>query len=137
MKEPITVQTSVSAPVDLAWKIFTDPERIVSWNTASDDWHTTKARNDLRAGGTFAYRMEAKDGSDGFDLSGVYDEVIPGTKISYTLDDGRKVEVLLEAVDTGTLVTETFEPESENTRELQQSGWQAILDNFKRYAEEQ
>lgn len=136
MNDRITVETHVGVPVEKAWHDFTDPEAIKVWNAASDDWHTTRAESDLRAGGTFSSRMEAKDGSEGFDFSGIYDEVVPNEHFSYTMSDGRKVTVTFAAEGGGTRVTETFDPETENTLELQQSGWQAILDNFKRYTEQ-
>ncbi|MGB5435471.1 MAG: SRPBCC domain-containing protein, partial [Maribacter sp.] len=102
---------------------------------ANDDWHTTKAENDLRAGGKFCSRMEAKDGSMGFDFGGIYDEVVPKEHISYTLDDGRKVTIDFSETENGIAVSETFEPEGQNPTEMQRQGWQAILDNFKEYAE--
>jgi uncharacterized protein YndB with AHSA1/START domain len=117
------------------WSDFTDPEAMKVWNTASDDWHTTKAENDLRVGGDLTYRMEAKDGSAGFDLMGTYTEVIPHERIAYTMGDGRKVAVVFEPNENGVQLIETFDPETENTREMQQGGWQAILDNFKKYTE--
>ena len=122
-KQAITIKTTVSAPVETVWKYWTEPEHIKKWNNASEDWHTTTAENDLRVGGVFLSRMEAKDGSFGFDFSGIYDEIKLYDSIAYTLGDER------------TEVTETFEAESDNSIEMQQAGWQAILDNFKRYAE--
>jgi uncharacterized protein YndB with AHSA1/START domain len=136
-KPQITVQTTVAAPVEKAWKVFTTPEDIMHWNQASDEWHSPKAENDLRPGGSFNYRMEAKDGSFGFDFGGVYDEVKPGELISYTIGDGRKVEVSFTAKGNETAVVETFEAEGTNSLEMQQGGWQAILDNYKKYAETQ
>ena len=133
----ITVTTNVNAPVEKVWKLWSEPEHITKWNTASDDWHTTKAENDLRAGGKFSSRMEAKDGSFGFDFAGVYDEVRDNEHIAYTMDDGRTVKVDFKANGDTTEIVETFDPESENPREMQEGGWQAILDNFKKYAEAQ
>jgi uncharacterized protein YndB with AHSA1/START domain len=111
------------------------PEHITKWNSASDDWHTPYAENDLRTGGKFLSRMEAKDGSFGFDFGGVYDEVIPNKLIAYTMGDSRKVKVDFAANGNSTTVTTNFEAETENTIELQKNGWQAILNNFKKYVE--
>jgi uncharacterized protein YndB with AHSA1/START domain len=133
--EKIIVQAIVNEPVEKVWDIFTKPEHITKWNRASQDWHCPRAENDLRAGGRFTYRMEAKDGSEGFDFSGVYDDVVPQKKIAYTMDDSRKAEVLFEEMGNSTAITVVFDPESENPVELQKAGWQAILDSFKRYAE--
>ncbi len=133
----ITVATSVRLPLDEAWKLWTEPEHITHWNQASDDWQTPWAENDLRPGGTFDFRMEARDGSSGFDFSGVYDEVRTGEKIAYTMDDGRKAEVTFAKHGPDTAITEEFEAESENPVEMQRRGWHSILDHFKRYAEEQ
>lgn len=134
-KTAITVKTTVNAPVEKVWKLWSEPEHITKWNAASDDWHTPRAENDLRPGGAFIARMEAKDGSFGFDFGGVYDEVETHKLISYTLGDGRKVEVIFESKGNTTDVTETFEAESQNSIDMQRGGWQAILDNFKKYAE--
>ncbi len=134
-KTNITVKTIVNAPVDKAWEYFTKPEHIIQWNQASDDWHSPKAENDLRVGGNFNYRMEAKDGSFGFDFGGTYGEVEKDKTIAYTIGDGRKVKVDFFGVDNATTITETFEAESTNPVEMQQNGWQAILDNFKKYVE--
>lgn len=133
--ESITVQTNVNAPVEKVWRLWSAPEHITKWAAASDDWHTTKAENDLRKGGKFTSRMEAKDGSFGFDFGGVYDEVRENEYIAYTLGDGRKVTIDFTAAGDKTGIVQTFDPESENPREMQQGGWQAILDNFKKYAE--
>ncbi len=111
------------------------PEHIVDWNFASDDWQCPKASNDLRPGGAFSSRMEAKDGSAGFDFGGVYDEVVPFQKIAYTIADGRKVEVTFQEEGGKTRVTETFDMENENPEEMQREGWQAVLLNFKRSVE--
>jgi uncharacterized protein YndB with AHSA1/START domain len=134
-KTTITVQNTVNAPVDRVWVYWTSPEHIVNWCAASDDWHTPWAENDLRAGGRFISRMEAKDGSIGFDFGGVYDEVKPNKLISYTMDDGRKVIIHFNVTGTHTTVEENFEAEDVNSVEMQRGGWQAILDNFKRYVE--
>jgi uncharacterized protein YndB with AHSA1/START domain len=135
MNEPITVETHVMGTIEKVWHDFTSPEAITVWNTASDDWHTTRAENDLRVGGRFTSRMEAKDGSIGFDFSGIYDEVIPHERISYTMDDGRKVLVTFTPADNSVHVIESFDPEAENAHEFQRAGWQAILDSFKAYSE--
>ncbi len=134
-KTTITVETIVQAPVTKVWECWTKPEHITWWNNASDDWHTPRAENDLREGGKFLWRMEARDGSMGFDFSGVYDEVKANEQIAYTLDDHRKVKIIFTGNGTETTVTETFEAENENSVELQRFGWQAILDNFKKYTE--
>lgn len=134
-KSAITVKSTVKAPVDKVWNYWTRPEHIMQWNSASDDWHTPRAENDLRAGGKFFARMEAKDGSMGFDFGGVYDEVEENEYIAYTLGDDRKVEVTFSARGNETEIEETFEAENTNPIEMQKSGWQAILDNFKEYAE--
>lgn len=133
----ITVQTSVSKPVSQVWKYWTDPQHIVQWNAASEEWHTPHAENDVSVGGKFTFRMEAIDGSAGFDLSGTYVEVHPLSKLSYALDDGRKVFVQFVAHDGVTTITETFEAEDINSAEMQKTGWQAIIDNFKRHSEAQ
>ena len=134
-KTTITVETAVNAPVDKVWNLWTNPEHIIHWNNASDDWHTPRSENDLRTGGRFLSRMEAKDGSYGFDFEGVYDVVQLNERIEYTLDDGRKVKITFTGQGNTTYVVETFEAENENSIEMQKQGWQAILDNFKKYAE--
>lgn len=134
-KIAITVQTTIKAPIDKVWEKWINPEHIVKWNNASEDWHTPRAENDLRAGGRFLSRMEAKDGSTGFDFTGTYDLIKWEEIIEYTLDDGRKVKVQFIDEDDRTIVIETFEAEKENPIEMQRGGWQAILDNFKKYSE--
>ncbi|RPH90698.1 MAG: polyketide cyclase [Calditrichaeota bacterium] len=131
----ITVQATVHAPVERVWKCWTNPAAIVQWNHASEDWHSTKAENDLRPGGRFSCRMEAKDGSMGFDFSCIYDAIVAQERIHYTLDDGRKVQIEFTAAKEHTVVVESFEAENTNPIELQRDGWQAILDNFKKFAE--
>jgi uncharacterized protein YndB with AHSA1/START domain len=131
----ITVEATVNAPVEKVWNFWTSPEHIIKWNSPSEDWHTPKAENDLRVGGSFTSRMEAKDGSFGFDFGGVYDEVKTNELITYTLGDGRKVEIQFTANGDNTTVTESFDTESENPVEMQRAGWQAILENFKKYTE--
>ncbi len=133
---PITVETTISAPVKKVWDFWTSPEHITKWNSASEDWHTPRAENDLRPGGKFLARMEAKDGSVGFDFEGVYDEVEENALISYTMEDGRKVKIVFTKTgDNETKVVETFDPENTNSLEMQRTGWQAILDNFRKYVE--
>ena len=133
--ERITVHVLVNVQRDIVWKLWNTPEDIMRWNQASDDWHTPSAQVDLRPGGKFHYRMEAKDGSTGFDFDGVYQKVQPWRILTYRLGDGRSVEISFIPQGTGTRVTETFEPEQENPLEMQRAGWQAILNNFKTYAE--
>ena len=134
-KTVITVETTVNAPVEKVWKIWTSPEHITQWSTASDDWHTTKSENDLRPGGKFSSRMEAKDGSMGFDFEGIYDEVTENKTIAYTLGDGRKVSITFSSEGNQTSVTENFEAENTNPVVMQKGGWQAIMNNFKAYVE--
>jgi uncharacterized protein YndB with AHSA1/START domain len=131
----IAIKATVNAPVETVWKYWTEPEHIKKWNNASEDWHTTAAENDLRVGGTFFSRMEAKDGSFGFDFSGVYDEIKLYEVIAYTLGDSRKVKITFVSKENKTEVLETFEAERTHSIEMQEAGWQAILDNFKRYTE--
>jgi predicted 3-demethylubiquinone-9 3-methyltransferase (glyoxalase superfamily)/uncharacterized protein YndB with AHSA1/START domain len=135
-KPAITVQTTVDAPIAKVWSHWTEPAHIVNWNHASDDWHAPKASNDLRPSGRFVYTMAAKDGSFSFDFSGTYHEVIDHQRIAYTTDDDREVSITFEAIENQTKIIETFEAESVNSLELQQGGWQAILDNFKKYTEQ-
>ena len=134
-KPTITVENTVNAPAEKVWKLWTAPEHITKWNSASDDWHTPFAENDLRTGGTFRARMEAKDGSFGFDFAGVYDQVKTNELIEYTMDDGRKVTVHFAPQGNNTRVVETFEAEGQNPEDVQRDGWQAILNNFKKYVE--
>ncbi len=131
----ITVSAIINSNVQMAWEYWTDPKHIIRWNNASPDWHTPRAENDLRIGGKFLSRMEARDGSMGFDFSGKYTKVVQQKLIELILDDNRKVQVRFEANGNKTTVTEVFEAEHENSIELQQTGWQAILDNFKKYVE--
>lgn len=131
----ITVQTIVNAPIEKVWEAWTNPEDIMNWNFASPEWCCPIAENDLRAGGKFSYRMEAKDGSMGFDFWGIYDKVVDNQQIEYAMGDGRKASIHFSATDGKTKIVENFEAESTNSIELQRSGWQAILDNFKKYSE--
>jgi len=132
----ITVQVKINAPVQTVWKCWTTPGDIVKWNHASDDWHTTFAEVDLVEGGKFNSRMEAKDGSFGFDFYGVYEKIVVNRLIECLLGDGRTMRVEFFALDDKTEVIETFEAETMNTIDLQRFGWLAILDNFKKYTEE-
>lgn len=134
-KHIITIEANINCPVEKVWKLWTDPFHIEQWNNASDDWHTPEAENDLRAGGRFRSRMEAKDGSTGFEFSGEYTRVDPQKQIDYTLDDGRTVQIIFASEGDVTKITESFEAETMNSAELQKSGWQSILNNFKKYAE--
>ncbi|KAA9333642.1 SRPBCC family protein [Adhaeribacter soli] len=134
-KISITIETTVNAPVEKVWQFWTEPEHITQWNNASNDWHTPRAENDLRAGGKFLSRMEAKDGSFGFDFEGTYDKVKPNELITYSLGDGRKVKIDFTTNGSETKVAETFDAEDTNSAEMQRQGWQAILDNFKKYVE--
>ncbi len=126
---------TINADTKKVWEFWNQPEHITKWNFASEDWHCPKATNDLRSGGKLCYRMEAKDGSFGFDFEGVYNEVIPQEKIRYVLDDGRTVTTTFEALNKKTKVHTSFDADTENSLEMQRTGWQAILDNFKRYVE--
>ena len=135
-KKTITVQAVINAPVGQVWKLYTEPEHVMKWNNASNDWHTPRAENDLKVGGKFLYRMEAKDGSSGFDFDGTYKQVIANELIVYSISDGRKVEVTFTKDDNArTKMDTTFEAESTNPIEMQRDGWQAILNNFKIYVE--
>lgn len=134
-KTKITVQALVNAPVKKVWEAWTTPAAIMQWNFAADDWYCPRAENDLRAGGKFNARMEAKDGSFGFDFEGIYDEVVDLKKITYSMTDGRQASTAFTDKNEVTEVTTTFDAETENSVELQQGGWQAILNNFKAYAE--
>lgn len=133
--EKITVSTTVNAPVDKVWKLYNEPEHITQWNHASDEWHSPRAENDLRPGGKFLYRMEAKDGSFGFDFGGTYNEVVDQKRITYNLDDTRAVSVDFDANGDQTTVTSIFDADTQNPVEMQQQGWQAILNNFRKYVE--
>jgi uncharacterized protein YndB with AHSA1/START domain len=134
-KTRITVESTIKAPLEKVWNYWTLPEHIVHWNFASDDWCSPRAENDLRVGGKFMSRMEAKDGSYGFDFSGEYTQVKPRELIEYTMADGRKV--IIDFTENGgeTKLVETFEAEDTHSIDLQRGGWQSILDNFKKYVE--
>lgn len=134
-KTTITVRATINAPVEKVWTLWTDPQHIIRWNNASDDWHTPKAENDLRVGGRFLSRMESRDGSQGFNFTGVYNKIVYQKQIEYTMDDGRKVLINFVSDENTTKVTEMFEAEQTNSIELQESGWKSILNNFKKYVE--
>lgn len=134
-KKKIKVETLVPLPVEKVWYYWTSPEHIKKWNHASPDWHTTSVENDLREKGKFNFRMEAKDASGGFDFEGEYTEVNKPKKIKYRISDGREVEVLFKPIDNATFIEETFDAEEDNPVDMQQKGWQAILENFREYAE--
>jgi len=134
-KTAITVETTVNAPVEKVWTYWSEPKHITRWTHASEDWHAPYADNDLRKDGKFKTTMAAKDGSMSFDFEGVYSNVQPNKVIEYGLADGRKVKIVFTANGNGTKVVETFDPESENPIDMQRGGWQAILDNFKKYTE--
>jgi uncharacterized protein YndB with AHSA1/START domain len=131
----ITIETTVAAPLDAVWNAWNNPDDIVAWNSAQDDWHTTRASVDLREGGKFSSRMEAKDGSVGFDFEGEYTCIVPRSLIAYRMEDGREVEVGFSEVADGVHIRETFDAETENPPEMQRDGWQAILNNFRRHVE--
>ncbi len=133
----ITVEAIVEARVEAVWEKWTSPDHIVNWNFASDDWHCPAATNDLRAGGRFSSTMASRDGSMSFDFEGTYESVAPLSSIAYVMDDGRKVSISFEDLGNRTHVRETFDPEQMNPAELQQAGWQAILNQFKSYTEGQ
>ena len=132
----ITVETLVQAPLAEVWRAYTTPADILQWNAASDDWHTTRATVDLRPGGAFSSRMEAKDGSFGFDFAGTYTRIVPLELIEYAFSD-RTCTVAFTDGDSGVNVRVTFDPETEHSEEQQRQGWQAILDNFARHVERQ
>ena len=129
------VQTTVNAPIEKVWKYWADPQHIIHWYFASDDWHAPYAENDIHINGKFKTTMAAKDGSMRFDFEGVYTVVKEHKAIEYTIGDGRKVTIAFSENGNETKVTETFEAEEINPPEMQKGGWQAILDNFKKYVE--
>lgn len=133
--ERLKIEAEIKAPVSKVWEYWTSPEHIVNWNFASDDWCCPRAKNDLRVGGKYSARMEAKDGSFGFDFNTVYDTVETNKLIGYTMEDGRVAITDFEDLGDGTRVTTHFDAEEQNPVEIQQQGWQAILNNFKKYVE--
>ncbi|MFA6262049.1 MAG: SRPBCC family protein [Bacteroidia bacterium] len=136
MYEKITINAAIAADRKKVWDAYTNSTHIVNWNFASDDWCCPTASNDLRVGGKYTARMEAKDGSFGFDFESIYDEVIPEEKLVFTLGDGRKVDIAFTGSGNETAVTIVFDAENENPLEMQRGGWQAILNNFKKYTEQ-
>jgi uncharacterized protein YndB with AHSA1/START domain len=135
MATKVTIQATIDADVEKVWESYTLPEHITKWNFATDDWQCPYAENDLRPGGTYKARMEAKDGSFGFDFEAVYDEVQPRKSLAYTMGDGRRARVDFEETGPSTKVTVAFDAEDQNDVEMQRAGWQAILNNFKKYTE--
>ena len=135
MATMIKIEALVHAPVEKIWAAWTEPQHITNWAFASDDWHAPHAENDLRVDGRFSTTMAAKDGSFSFDFGGVYTEVKPLESIKYTMDDGRVSDITFTQQGNATHIVQNFEAETENPVELQQGGWQAILNNFKKYAE--
>ncbi|RFZ86109.1 ATPase [Mucilaginibacter terrenus] len=131
----ITVEATANAPVEKVWKLWNNPADIMIWNTADPSWHTPSSENDLRVGGKFKNRMEAKDGNFGFDFEGVYDSVVLNKEITYTMADGRQATTLFTEEDGKTHLTTTFDPETQNGPEFQKQGWQSILNSFIKYAE--
>jgi uncharacterized protein YndB with AHSA1/START domain len=131
----ITVTSKIKLPVDKVWELWTMPHHIMHWNNASEDWQTTYVENDLAAGGKFLFCMEAKDGSSGFDFNGVYNSVLKNKFIAYNIEGGRNESIIFESRGDETEIMESFEPELTNAVELQRTGWQSILNNFKKYAE--
>ena len=141
MDNKVTIQTTVNAPIERVWEKWTLPEHITNWAFASDDWIAPSAENDLRVGGKFKTRMEAKDKSEGFDFNGVYTNVVEHNAIEYDMEKAphetksRHVKILFEETPEGVKITQMFDPENENPIEMQREGWQAILNNFKKYTE--
>lgn len=135
MNSPITAETVINSTTERVWKLWTTPADIVQWNNPSEDWHTLEVDNDLRIGGKFLFRMEAKDGSDGFDFGGKYDKVITNELIEYTLDDRRKTLIEFIANGNSTILIETFDPEAKTPVDIQKDFCQGVLNNFKKYAE--
>lgn len=132
---PITIETTLNQPIEKIWDYWTNPEHITHWMFASDDWCAPSAENDLIVGGKFKTRMESRDGTEGFDMEGIYTEVKQYKSLAYEFGD-RKARVEFIPVEGGIKIIETFDPETENPVDMQRSGWQAILDNFKKYAQQ-
>lgn len=131
----ITVQSTINASIEKIWELWTAPEHVMKWNNASEDWHTPFAENDLKVGGKFKYTMASTDGTMRFDFEGIYTNVVNPSLIEYEMADGRKVKIVFEKDAEGIKVIESFDPETVNPEEMQKNGWQAILDNFKKYVE--
>lgn len=135
MSNKITVTATVNADAKKTWNYYNSPEHITKWNFADPSWQCPSASNDLKVGGKYKARMEAKDGSFGFDFEATYNEIIDGKEFTYTMPDGREVNVIFGENGNRTDIDVTFDAESENPIEMQKAGWQAILDNFKKYTE--
>lgn len=131
----ITIEATIAADTQKVWDYWTKPEHITNWNFATDEWECPSAENDLNVGGRYFARMQAKDGSFGFDFEGTYTEVVPQKRLSYTLGDGRQVTTEFENGGASTRVTTAFDSDREHDAEMQRAGWQAILDNFRKYTE--
>jgi uncharacterized protein YndB with AHSA1/START domain len=132
----IRIEALISATPSKVWSYWTKPEHITQWNFAAPEWHCPKATNDLKVGGKYSARMEARDGSFGFDFEAIYDEVIDQRRLVYTMEDGRKVTTSFVGLGDGTKVVTIFDAETQNPEEMQKNGWQSILDNFRKYVEE-
>lgn len=135
MSNKITITATINADIKKAWDYYTSPEHITKWNFADPSWHCPSASNDMKVGGKYAARMEAKDGSFGFDFEATYNEIVDGEKFTYTMPNGRQVTVVFKKDDGQTDVDVTFDPEEEHPLEFQKNGWQATLNNYKQYAE--
>ena len=132
----ISVTNTINASIEKVWEFWTTSKHITKWNNASPEWHTSFAENNLTVGKIFKYTMAAKDGSMSFDFEGTYTNIEKYTAIAYVLDDDRKVQISFQETENGIEIIESFDSENENTEELQKNGWQAILDNFKKYVEQ-
>ncbi len=135
MDEKIKINTKINAPIQKVWDYYNNPEHVTKWNAATEDWHSPKAVNDLKVGGSFNYRMEARDGSEGFDFTGIYDKIDINKFIQYTMTDGRVVKIQFNGDESSTAIEIEFDAETFNTIEVQKDGWQSILNNFKNYVE--
>lgn len=133
--EKITISSTIQADEKKVWDYYTNPEHITKWNFADPSWHCPGAENDMKVGGKYLARMEAKDGSFGFDFEGIYDEIDPGKSFKFTLADNRQVSVRISPGENGSSIQITFDAENQNPVDFQRAGWQAILDNFKKYVE--
>ena len=133
--EKITVTTTIKANIEKIWAYWTQPEHIIQWNFAAEEWCCPRATNELQSGGSFNWRMESKDGKMGFDFVGTYDKIIENELITYKMPDGRQVDITFESTGEEVIVKEIFDPEQINPIDLQRNGWQAILENFKKHVE--
>lgn len=132
----IKIEAMISAPAKKVWEYWTKPEHITKWNFASPDWQCPTASNDLKVGGKYSARMEAKDGSFGFEFEAIYNEIVDQKRIKYTMEDGRTATTEFQSLGDQTKVTTVFDAEKMNSEEMQKNGWQAILNSFKKYTEE-